>query len=100
MNNTISTELKSKMEALADFCEKNKIPVFVACWEPPEETKTTDEKTPTGRPKKVFIDDGYRYEYVSPYRLHLTADDVSGDKNRFPMFLGAIMGFDRESYKR
>ena len=78
-----TTELENILKKLRDYCEENGHPLFAATWQQP-----SDEK-----------DDGYVYEYVPPRKLDINMEELTGEKDRFPMFLGAIMGFNRDDYK-
>jgi len=77
------TELENVLKRLRDYCEEHGHPLFAATWQTPYDKK----------------DDGYVYEYVSPARLGINMEELTGEKDRFPMFLGAVMGFDRDDYK-
>ena len=81
-NKCEKTEIEVVLKRLRDYCEENGHPLFVAVWQDPKNKK----------------DDGYVYEYVSPLRLGVDMKDLTGEKDRFPMFLGAVMGFDRNDY--
>ena len=69
------SELTKRLNAIRDFCRENELPVFVAAFD--ETLKVPD----------------YQYVYVSPDSLD---QSIPGDK--FPRFLGGILGFDREDY--
>lgn len=77
------TELEEILAKLRDYCIENNCPLFAATWQKPMEER----------------DDGYVYEYVSPLRLDMNMEELTGEKDRFPMFLGAVMGFNRDDYK-
>lgn len=70
-------ELSSKLDELHRYCMSDGTPIFIAAWLPPEKKKN----------------DGYIYEMVSPIRL-----DISLNDDRFPHFLGGILGFDRAQF--
>lgn len=78
-----TTEVELKLKELRDYCEENNIPFFGATWSEPT----------------IKRDDGYTYEYVSPLRLGIDIEGYTNERDRFPLFLGAILGFDRNNYK-
>lgn len=73
----VKAELNIMLNDIYNYCLQNNIPVFVATWLPPMKKK----------------DDGYIYELVSPMRLSTPIDE-----DRFPQFLGGIIGFDRTQF--
>lgn len=81
-------ELQNKVRDISSFCKKNRIPLFIAAWCP----------SAVGENKKK--DDGYLYEMQSAVRLDIDIERKSKTKDRFPQFLGGILGFDRTKYDR
>lgn len=78
----ISSTLSAKLDAINQYCITHELPIFIAC----------------KLPSKKKSDDGYMYGMVSPMRINLDIEKITNEKDRFPQFLGGILGFDRTQY--
>lgn len=70
------TELEKMLKLVHDYCEERDIPIFLASWQPPE----TPEDT------------GYIYEYLPPACLDMNMEELTGKKDKFPLFLKIVAG--------
>jgi len=78
----IAAALTAKLDAINSYCMEHNSPIFIAC----------------KLPSKKNSDDGFVYEMVSPMRINLDIEEITNETDRFPHFLGGILGFDRTQY--
>ena len=70
------TDLEKMLKMVHDYCAERDIPVFLASWQKP---------TAEG-------DSGYIFEYLPPACLDLDMKELTGEKDKFPLFLRIVAG--------
>jgi len=80
IKNVQKTELEKMLKMVHDYCEERDIPIFLASWQEPVDDR----------------DAGYIYEYLPPACLDMDMEELTGEKDKFPLFLKVVAGVNRQ----